>query len=133
MGRTGRFTGALLAAAALVTSAAACTAADADGGGEGSASCANLFTYQGRSYSDVSPNVRFTVGEKVGTASQKPCKDSGDSGEAEGSYATENAYVVDGISSEVAIAIGETAEETEFFSVRSGSGLPPEVKEFIDR
>ncbi|MDX3771335.1 MULTISPECIES: DUF6281 family protein [unclassified Streptomyces] len=124
---TGRSTG-LLVAAAMVMSVAACTA---DGGGGGEASCANLYTYQDRSYLDVSPNVTFTLGKKLGVATQTPCDDTGGQDESEESV-WENAYEVDGFSPKVAIAIGDTPKTATFFAVRSGNEIPSEVQKLID-
>ncbi|MFJ6462015.1 DUF6281 family protein [Streptomyces sp. NPDC091387] len=128
MSRTGRSTG-LLVAAAMVMSVAACTAG---GGGGGDASCANLYTYQDRSYLDVSPNVRFTPGKKIGVATHTTCDDTGGQDESEESVSSENAYEVDGISPKVALAIGDTPETATFFAVNSGKEVPSEVQKLID-
>lgn len=129
MRSTGRTAGALLAAA-MVMSAAACTA-DSSSGGEESASCVNRYTYQDRSYRDVA-NVDFTVGKKLGVATKPPCDDTGGQDKNEEPATTETAYEVDGISPEVAIAIGDTPEEATVFAAYSGSELPPEVEKLID-
>lgn len=125
MSSTGRIAGALWAAA-MVMSAAACTA-HSSSGGEESASCVNRFTYQDRSYRDVA-NVDFTVGKKLGIATKPPCDDTGGRDKSEEPVTTETAYEVDGISPEVAIAIGATPEEATVFAAYSGSELPPEVE-----
>lgn len=122
----------LLVAAAMVMSVAACTASG--GGGEGgAASCANLYTYQDQSYLDAA-NVEFTVGKKLGVATQSTCDDTGGAGENKEPVVTETetAYEVDGISPEVAIAIGDTPKTATLFTVRSGKELPPEVQKLID-
>ncbi|MEV0494354.1 DUF6281 family protein [Streptomyces atratus] len=129
MSWTERSAGVLLAAA-MVMSAAACTA-DSSSGGEGSASCVNRFTYQDRSYRDVA-NVDFTVGKKLGAATKPPCEDTGGQDKDEEPATTETAYEVDGISPKVAIAIGDAPEEVTFFAAYSGSELPPEVEKLID-
>ncbi|MFE2018586.1 DUF6281 family protein [Streptomyces sp. NPDC059499] len=126
MSWTGRSIG-LLGAAAMVMSVAACTA-DSGGGG---ASCANVYTYQDSSYRDVA-NVEFTLGKKLGVATQPPCDDTGGRDESEEAVTTQTAYEVDGISPEVAIAIGDTPKTATFFAVGSGSELPPEVQKMID-
>ncbi|WP_328905142.1 DUF6281 family protein [Streptomyces sp. NBC_00234] len=118
----------LLVAAAMVMSVAACTA---DGGGDG-ASCVAQYTYQDITYQDVG-NVKFTLGKKLGVATEPPCEDTGGRGKSEEpAGSTETAYEVDGISPEVAIAVGGTPETARFFAVDSGSGLPPEVRKLID-
>ncbi|MEU2021433.1 DUF6281 family protein [Streptomyces sp. NPDC016469] len=119
----------LLVAAVMVMSVAACTAG---GGGEGEASCANLYTYQDRSYLDVAPHVKFTLGNKLGSATQTPCDDTGGQDESEAEVRTENAYAIDGISPKVAIAIGDTPETAALFAVRSGDEVPSEVQKLID-
>ncbi|MFD9540788.1 DUF6281 family protein [Streptomyces sp. NPDC060022] len=116
----------LLVAAAMVMSVAACTA---DSGG-GEASCVAQYTYQDITYQDVG-NVKFTLGKKLGVATEPPCEDTGGKSE-EPAGLTETAYEVDGVSPEVAIAVGDTPETTRFFAVDSGSGLPPEVQKLID-
>ncbi|MFJ8864390.1 DUF6281 family protein [Streptomyces sp. NPDC102473] len=128
MNWTGRSNG-LLVAAAMVMSVAACTTG---GGGGGEDSCANLYTYQDRSYLDVTPNVKFTLGDKLGVATQAPCNDTGGQDKSEVPVASETAYEVDGISPEFAIAIGDTPKTATLFAVRSGKDIPPEVQKLID-
>lgn len=118
----------MLLAAALMTSAAACTD---DSSSAESDSCVNRFIYQDRSYRDV-VNLEFTVGDKLGTATQPPCDDTGGQDEVVESETSKTAYAVEGISPTVAIAVGDTPEEAEFFAAYSGSSLPPEVQELID-
>ncbi|MFF2408256.1 DUF6281 family protein [Streptomyces sp. NPDC058092] len=113
MSPTGRTAGALLAAA-MVMSAAACTA-ESGSGGEETASCVNRVTYQDRSYLDVA-NMDFTVGKKLGVATKPPCDDTGGQDTNAEPATTETAYEVDGISPEAAIAIGDTPEEATFFA-----------------
>lgn len=126
---TGRIVGLLMAAATAV-SVAACTTDS--GGGDHEASCANVFTYQNRSYGDVA-NVEFTLGEKIGVATQPAsCEETGGPDKGEEPVTTKTAYEVDGISPEVAIAIGDAPKTATFFAVNSGSELPPEVRKLID-
>ncbi|MET7370815.1 DUF6281 family protein [Streptomyces sp. NPDC005566] len=127
MSWSGRSTGLLVAA--MVMSVAACTAG---GGGGGEASCANLYTYQDGSYLDVAPHAKFTLGKKLGVATQTPCDDTGAQGESEEPVRTATAYEVDGISPEVAIAIGDTAKTATLFAVHSGKEVPSEVQKLID-
>ncbi|MFI6652093.1 DUF6281 family protein [Streptomyces sp. NPDC050529] len=129
MNRTGRSAGALLSAA-LLMAAAACTA-DGDNGGGASASCANLFTYDDHSYLDVQ-QVDFTVGRKLGVATQPPCNDTGQSDKTDEPTTTTNAYKVAGLSPKAAVAIGDTPKEALLFAAHTGADLPPEVQKFID-
>ncbi|MDP5313787.1 MULTISPECIES: DUF6281 family protein [Streptomyces] len=124
----------LLVAAAMVMSVAACTADGGGGGGEaGGGSDAGLYTYKDQTYLDMG-NVEFTVGKKLGVAHSTTGDDAGGAGENEEPAATEagTAYEVDGISPEVAIAIGDTPKTATLFSVRSGKEIPPEVQKLID-
>jgi hypothetical protein len=114
----------------MVASAAACTAGSSSDGEE-SASCVYQVLYQDRPYRDVA-NVEFTVGEKLGDATKPPCDDTGGADEAAESGTTETAYEVDGISPEVAIAVGDTPDEAVLVAAYSGSELPSEVKKLID-
>ncbi|MGW0855946.1 DUF6281 family protein [Streptomyces sp. NPDC002690] len=124
----------LLGAAVMVMSMAACTAS----GGGGEASCAANFTYQDRSYWDAG-NVDFTVGRKLGAAASTPCDDTGDRGkDEEPATWSETAYAVEGVSTELAIAVGDTPETATFFAVHSDADgaadaeFPPEVRKLID-
>jgi hypothetical protein len=113
-----------------MVSAAACTAGSSSSD-EGAASCVYQVEYQGRTYQDVA-NVEFTVGAKLGDATQPPCIDTGGQDEAEEPGTTETAYEVDGISPKVAIAVGDTPDDAKFVAAYSGTELPPEVKKLID-
>ncbi|MFJ9121266.1 DUF6281 family protein [Streptomyces sp. NPDC102394] len=124
MGRVGR---SVVLAASMLVSAAACTADS--GGGDDAGSCAYQIRYQGRTYSDVA-NVHFAVGKKLGDATSPPCDDTG--GEAKDPATTVPAYAVDGLSPEVAIAVGDTPSEAKFVAVYSGSELPPEVRKLLN-
>ncbi|WP_406424555.1 DUF6281 family protein [Streptomyces sp. NBC_01589] len=129
MSWTGRSAGVLMAAA-VAMSVAACTA-DSGSGGKESASCVNRYTYQDRSYRDVT-NVNFTLGKKLGAATKPPCEDTGGQDKGEDPVTTETAYEVDGISPKIAIAIGDTPKTATFFAAYSRSELPPEVQKLID-
>ena len=130
MSWTGRSAG-LLVAAAVVMSVAACTA-DSGGGGEASTSCVARYTYQDTTYQDVG-NVKFTLGKKLGVATEPPCEDTGGRGKSEEPAGLpETAYEVDGISPKVGIAVGDTPETARFFAASSDSELPPEVQRLID-
>ncbi|MFJ8888807.1 DUF6281 family protein [Streptomyces sp. NPDC102402] len=119
----------LLVAAAMTMPAVACTAGG--GGGGGGDSCVNRYTYQDRSYQDVT-QVDFTAGQKLGVATSPPCEDTGSKDKGEEPVTTGTAYEVDGISPEVAIAVGDTPETATLFAVYSGSEPPPEVLELTD-
>ncbi|MFG2951009.1 DUF6281 family protein [Streptomyces adustus] len=44
---------------------------------------------------------------------------------------TKTVYEVDGISSEVAVAVGDTPEEARFVAAYSGTTLPPELEKLV--
>lgn len=122
--------GVLLFAAVLAASGA-CSEGDGSGnrtGSEGKASCAVRIKYDGRTYSDVA-NVEFKVGSKLGIATQPACNDTGSDTVATASERT--AYRVKGLAPEVAIAVGDSAEDAMFVAVRNGKDLPPEVEKLI--
>ncbi|MGW2832661.1 DUF6281 family protein [Streptomyces sp. NPDC001286] len=123
-GRVGR---SVMLAAWMLASAVACTADSSDG--EDAGSCAYQIRYQGRTYSDVA-NVHFVVGKKLGDATNPPCDDTG--GDIKDPAEAVPAYEVDGLSPEVAIAVGDTPSEAKFVAVYSGSELPPEVKKLLN-
>ncbi|MGX1547376.1 DUF6281 family protein [Streptomyces adustus] len=115
--------------AAVLVSAVACTAGSSSDGEE-SGSCAYRILYQDRTYRDVA-NVEFTVGKKLGDATEPPCDDTGGQDTPEASGTTETVYEVDGISPEVAVAVGDTPDEAEFVAAYSGTTLPPELKKLV--
>ena len=118
----------LLVAAVMVTPVAACTA---DSGSAG-ASCVARYTYQDTTYQSAG-KVKFTLGKKLGVATEPPCLDTGQDKSEEPVGATETAYEVDGISPKVAIAVGDTPETAGLFAVRpEDSEFPPEVQKLID-
>ncbi|MFD6653742.1 DUF6281 family protein [Streptomyces parvus] len=123
-----RSTGALLAAA-LVLTVTGCTA---DSGGDGEASCAFEVSYEGRTYKDVA-NVEFTVTDKLGTATLPPCDDTGGQEEAEAEETEETAYGVKGLSPETAIAVGSSPDQAVLVVSYSGTELPPDVQKLIDK
>ncbi|MGW1028738.1 DUF6281 family protein [Streptomyces sp. NPDC002577] len=128
VGRSGS-TWALLAAATTITVSVACT--PLSGGGESAASCAFVVEYENRTYSDVA-NVDFTVGDKLGTATQPPCDDTPNDDD-DGSPATPTtAYAVEGLDPGIAIAVGGAPGDAVFVAVKSDEGLPPEVKKLIN-
>lgn len=117
-----------LLTAAVAASVAACTSED--NSAQDAASCVYQVTYDGRTYRDVA-NVEFTVGSKLGAATQPPCDDTGDQGKGDEPSTTETAYAVDGVSPKVAIAVGDTPDDVKFVAVYSGNELPSEVKKLI--
>ncbi|MET9735160.1 DUF6281 family protein [Streptomyces sp. NPDC006458] len=119
----------MLLAAALMASAAACTT-DSSNGATSNA-CVHQFIYEDRSYQDVA-NVEFAVGDKLGKATQPPCDDTGGQDEVVEPEPPQTAYAVQGLSPNVAIAVGDTPEEAKLFAAYTGSKLPPEVQKLID-
>uniref|UniRef100_A0AAU3I9P0 DUF6281 family protein n=1 Tax=Streptomyces sp. NBC_01393 TaxID=2903851 RepID=A0AAU3I9P0_9ACTN len=94
----------------------------------GNNSCAGIFTYQGRNYVPV-VNFKFTVTEELGDATNEPCDDTGQKGQTDDPV-TKRAYRVEGVSPEVAIAVGDTAKGADLFAVAARGKLPPELQEF---
>lgn len=110
-------------------SAAACTTSNSRDG-DGSASCAYRILHQDRTYEDVA-DVTFTVGGKLGNATQPACDDTG--GQEETLPAdTMTAYEVNGVPPEVAIAVGDTPADARLVVVYSHKELPPEVRKVIE-
>ncbi|MFF8731762.1 DUF6281 family protein [Streptomyces sp. NPDC015171] len=118
----------VLLIAAVAASAAACTS----GGdtSDDSASCAYRVTYKGRTYRDVA-NAEFTVGSKLGTATKPPCDDTGSQNEDAEPATTKTAYVVNGVSPELAIAVGSAPDDAMLVAVYSDNKLPPQVRKLI--
>ncbi|WP_225627841.1 DUF6281 family protein [Streptomyces werraensis] len=118
--------------AAVAFTAVGCGSKGSEGVGVNSESlCASDVIYEGRTYIKLS-NVEFKAGQKLGTATSPPCRDTNDQG-AEVSETLENAYAVSGISPDLAIAIGPSPEQAEAFRVlRSDKKIPSEVQELID-
>ncbi|MFG2126803.1 DUF6281 family protein [Streptomyces sp. NPDC048751] len=118
----------MVLAGAVVASAAAC--AVLDGGGESAGSCAYRMIYEGRTYGDVA-NVDYEIGEKLGTVTSPPCDDTPNDDDG-ASVQSSTAYAVRGLDPSVAIAVGNTPDDTLFLVADSGRTLPPEVRELID-
>lgn len=126
---SGSSAGLPLLMAAMAVAATACTTSNTSDG-DGSASCAYRILHQNRTYEDVT-NVTFTVGGKLGTATQPACDDTG--GQEETLPAdTMTAYEVNGVPPEVAIAVGDTPADARLVAVYSHKELPPEVQKLID-
>ncbi|MEV6166330.1 DUF6281 family protein [Streptomyces sp. NPDC052052] len=123
-----RRTSGVLLAATITVSAAACSAT---GSTDGEASCVLRFTCQNRTYRDVA-NVDFTVGQKLGTVTSPPCNDTGVQDQGEESPESANAYRVEGVAPEAAIAVGTTPDDAVFVVSYAGDELPPEVRKLID-
>jgi hypothetical protein len=109
--------------------AVACTSESSSDGGGQADSCAYRVVYQDRTYQDVA-NVEFTAGDELGPAIIPPCEDTG--GEAKGSGEATTAYAVDGLSPEVAVAVGDSPDDTILVAAYSGNKLPPEIRHLID-
>ncbi|MFD8232844.1 DUF6281 family protein [Streptomyces sp. NPDC059696] len=120
---------------ALLTAAAAASVSacePAEDSGEAAPSCVHVVTYEGRTYRDVA-NVEFRHGAGLGTATQPPCDDTGGRNEGEDRSTKETAYAVDGVSPDVAIAVGDAPDDVRFVAVHSGSELPPEPAPSVAR
>lgn len=113
----------LLAAAVALASAAGCTVS-----GSSAAVCAYMVTFEGRTYHDVA-NIDFTVGEELGTATQPPCYDTGRRTEERATEST--AYRVEGLDSDVAIAVGDP-DDAHLMVVGANTSLPPEIEKLRD-
>ncbi|MFD5449386.1 DUF6281 family protein [Streptomyces sp. NPDC003470] len=122
-------TGWSMTLAAVMVSAVACTEGSRVDG-DASASCAFRILYQDRAYRDVA-NVEFTVGRRLGAATEPACDDTGGD-QADEPGTTVTAYEVDGVPPRVAIAVGDTPGEARFVAVYSGTELPPEVEKLSD-
>jgi hypothetical protein len=118
--------------AAVAFTAVGCGSEGSEGAdANGESLCASDVLYEGRTYIRLS-KVEFKVGQKLGTATSPPCRDTNDQA-AEVPETSENAYAVSGISPDLAIAIGSSPEQAEAFRVlRSDKKIPPEVQELID-
>ena len=130
VGRSGSV--ALLLTAATFAGSVACTSTSSYiDEGEAAPSCAFVVDYENRRYMDVA-NVDFTVGDKLGTATQPPCDDTPNDGDdGESAYPT-TAYEVEELDSSIAIAVGDTPSDVQFVAAYTGNELPPEVKKLID-
>lgn len=104
--------------AVLVLPVAGCTAVE--GGGEVSALCAFLVTYEGRTYSERA-GVDFEVAEHIGTAVMPPCDDTPNDGEPDPATSFK-AYRVVGWDPGKAIAVGTSPDDAVF--ARSDAGAP---------
>ncbi|MGW7044201.1 DUF6281 family protein [Streptomyces avermitilis] len=123
-----RLLGCLLAAAAAVPIAAGC--ASSDSGGESDALCAYRVEYNGNTYGTIA-NVKFESAEKIGTATEPPCKDTpnDDNQDEPGKV---QAFAVKGFDPETAIAVGNSPGEARFVVVNPSRSLPPEVQKLVD-
>ncbi|GAA2242458.1 hypothetical protein GCM10010232_31850 [Streptomyces amakusaensis] len=131
MGRN-RYVRALLVTA-LAVAAAGCTkeSSSPDGGGAAAASCAYVMRFADRTYQHQD-KVKFEVGEKVGTAHSIPCNDTGQDSPQD-PVTKSVAYAVEGLDPDVAVAIGDSPQDADFFSLGMGREMPAEVEKFIAR
>lgn len=97
--------------------------------GEGSGSCAYAVTFKGQSYLAVR-QVDFTADSQVGTARRDLCADTGGTASDGGAIAV---YQVEGLDTDIAIAVGSAPDDLRLLAVRSDGELPDEVKDLIDR
>ncbi|MBO0917433.1 DUF6281 family protein [Streptomyces laculatispora] len=103
---------------------------DSDGG-ESASSCAALVKYQNRTYLGRA-NVKVTVGEKLGTATEPPCDDTPNDGQDEpATPASRTAYAVEGVDPGIAIWVEGSSDDVLFIAADSGKKLPPEVEKLI--
>lgn len=101
----------------LLVAAAALLAATGCAGGESSASCSGLVTYDSRDYLPTEKSV-FTVGERLGTATVAECDDTpNDSGDGIPESGT-GAYRIEGVDPAVSIAVGDSAAEAAPMAAR---------------
>ncbi|MFE6166196.1 DUF6281 family protein [Streptomyces sp. NPDC056486] len=129
----GRSTRALIVVAAMA-SVFGCSSSGNDGDdgkGQSEAVCAKQVKYENRTYEDIA-KVSITVGKKLGSVSFAPCDDTGEQDGGEESPVGSTAYAVKGLDTDVAIAVGDKADEATLFAVKSGKELPPAVKKLID-
>lgn len=130
MSRSGRTTPLPLMAAMMMLAVACTPESSSDGDGRAE-SCAYRVLYQDRTYRDVA-NVEFTAGKKLGSATVPPCEDTGDQDRAGEPGEATTAYAVDGISPDVAVAVGDSPGDATFVAAYSGDKLPPEIQKLID-
>ncbi|WP_030682800.1 DUF6281 family protein [Streptomyces cellulosae] len=99
----------VLVTAALFAPALGCSLVDG-GGGSFAASCAHVVTYESRTYAGVG-NARFTVGERLGTATIPECDDTPNDPGVSVPEGRTPAYAVEGRDPAEAIAVGDTPAE----------------------
>ncbi|MFE6409054.1 DUF6281 family protein [Streptomyces sp. NPDC057837] len=118
--------------ATMAFTAVGCGSEGSEGAGaNGESLCASDVLYEGRTYIKLS-DAEVRVGQKLGTATTPPCRDTNDHVD-DVPESSENAYAVSGISPDVVIAVGSSPEQAEPFRVlRSDKSVPPEVQELID-
>ncbi|MGX5182347.1 DUF6281 family protein [Streptomyces avermitilis] len=124
-----RYLGGLVAVAAALPITAGC--ASSDSGGESDAVCAYHVEYNGNTYGTIA-NVKFESAEKIGTATEPPCKDtSNDDNQDEPGKV--QAFAVKGLDPETAIAVGNSPGDARFVVVNPGKSLPPEVQKLVGK
>lgn len=121
---------ALVVAAALV-SLSGCSSSGDDSTGQAAASCAKQVKYESRTYESVA-NTPITVGKELSSVAFTPCDDTGGRAGNDEEPTKMTAFTVKGLATDVAIAVGDNADEAKLFAVKSGKDLPPEVEKFID-
>ncbi|WP_328837035.1 DUF6281 family protein [Streptomyces europaeiscabiei] len=117
----------LLATAAAVPITAGCASSSDDG--EADAVCEYRVEYNGNTYGTIA-NIKFEAGDKLGTATEPPCKDTSNDDNQEKPGKTQ-AYAVQGLDPETAIAVGDSPAEAKFVVVNPGKSLPPEVQKLV--
>ncbi|HZF91206.1 DUF6281 family protein [Streptomyces sp.] len=94
-----------------------------ESGGDGTASCAYLVRYEGRTYSDRA-DVDFEVAGHIGTAVLPPCDDTPNAGEPGSPATSVEAYRVVGWDPGKAIAVGTSPKEAVFVRVSPDGPSP---------
>lgn len=102
---------------------------------DGEGSCPRALRFEGRTYSDVRApgQVEFTSGKKLGTAQDAcPLTDDGTPSQSDTPW-TPAVYEVAGLDSKLAIAVGDTPGELEFFAAHQNGrdDLPSDVETFL--
>lgn len=100
----------------VMTVAALATAVGCASGGEASASCAGLVTYENRDYLPT-VDVDFTAGERLGTATVPECDDAPNDPGVTIPEGTTTAYAVKGVDPAEAIAVGDTPAEARLMEI----------------
>ncbi|MFC8224246.1 DUF6281 family protein [Streptomyces sp. NPDC057287] len=121
-----RASGVALTAVMLMSVTACSSGSDSDGG---SASCAYRVAYEGRVYREVS-KTDGTAGQKLGSATVPPCDENSGGDKVEQEVVT--VYAVNGVSSEIAVAVGDGSGGRRVVAAYSGMEVPSEIKKLID-
>jgi hypothetical protein len=122
---TGR-AGCLASLVVVLATSAGCT--DGPAGQEGGAHCPIAFDYGGRTYYGFQTEEPVALGGALGEVSYSTCDDG--SGALSGSA---DAYAVEGIGSEVAIAVPAEGQRLIWLAESIRNSVPREVRRLLDR